>query len=87
MNAILNAIHAVFSDPELVAVVLSHKSDLLLELLLQLTELEFEFRCEGFQGILDTLNLSICEVFIGLYFPSDVLELGLKLFLRLYALT
>ena len=34
MNAILNAIHAFLSDPELVAVVLSHKSDLLLELLL-----------------------------------------------------
>ena len=34
MNAILNAIHAFLRDPELVAVVLSHKSDLLLELLL-----------------------------------------------------
>ena len=87
MNAILNAIHAFLSDPELVAVVLSHKSDLLLELLLELAELEFELRCEGFQGVLDTLDLSICEVFIGLYFPIDVLELGLQLFLRLNAFT
>ena len=36
MNASFNAIHPVLCDPEFVAVVLSHKSDLLLELLLEL---------------------------------------------------
>lgn len=86
MNAFFNVVHALFRYSEFVAVVFAHLPDLILKFLSQKSKFVFEFAGESFKSISDSLYLCNREVFIGLYFPSNVLELRLKLFFRFDAL-
>ena len=77
MNAGFNSVHSFLRDLKLVSIVLTHFPDFLLKILLKESELVLKLGCKRLECVLHTLNLCVGEVFISLYFSSDILELGL----------